>query len=117
MDVRRVIAALAIPCACILPAQAFAQQSRFVGPVEPRAQQAPPTEEPLHRQPVVRQEPAARSAMLESWQVAENAEFGIGRFRVMEIARPRTNLERERPVMDQPTRGIAGAGLRVRFRR
>jgi hypothetical protein len=56
-------------------------------------------------------------SMIESWSLGDNAQVGLGRFRVMEMARPRTNIERERAplTMDRPTRPIMGAGLSIRF--
>jgi hypothetical protein len=56
--------------------------------------------------------------MIESWQIGDKAEFGLGRFHVGEIARARTNTERVRDdLMAGENRAVAGAGIRIRFPR
>jgi hypothetical protein len=55
--------------------------------------------------------------MIETWSLGRNAQLGLGRFRVMEVARPRSNVERVRDplIMERETRPIAGAGINIRF--
>lgn len=70
------------------------------------------------RLPLVAQAPPrAAITSLQSWSVANDAEISLGRFRVIDQARRRTNVERERhPLqMDMETKAIAGAGFRLRF--
>lgn len=115
MYLRRVAAAAA--CLCLLAVEAAAQSRSGAGyrPIAFELSQPAPVSAENHRlQPL---EPAARArstGMLESWPVAENAEIGIGRFGVGTVARPRTNMERDR-MMERENRNIAGAGMRLRF--
>jgi hypothetical protein len=122
MNVRRIAAALTVSCACLASGQAFGQTASAYGPSEPaRAQriidQAADQRE-LRAAPVPEREPRRPAGLIQSWTVGDNAQLGLGRFRVLEIARPRTNTERVRnPVgVARDTSAIAGAGLSVRFR-
>lgn len=122
MNARRLVAALAISCAWLWPAQAISQPSPVYGPPETARPRAAPEQTPdqqSQRVPLL-EEPAASApvTMIESWSLGGSAELGLGRFRVMEIARPRTHTERQRaPLnMERETRPIAGAGLSIRFR-
>lgn len=118
MNARRVSAALAISCACLWPAQAIGQQQQVYGPTETPRPRTAPTPGSEQRPAATQQPPAAPPmSMIESWSLGDNAQVGLGRFRVMEMARPRTNIERERAplTMDRPTRPIMGAGLSIRF--
>lgn len=120
MNARSLIAALAIPCLCVAAEQAIGQDRGVYGPTEParpaETQTRPPERSP-QRLPVIEEEDEARRIdMLESWQLGEAAELGIGRFRVGEIARGRTHTERVRDdLMARENRAIGGAGLRIRF--
>lgn len=58
-----------------------------------------------------------RSGLIAAYPVRENLQIGIGRFVVPELARPRTNMERE-PHPTAPRgreRGIAAVGFSLRF--
>jgi hypothetical protein len=120
MNARTLIAALAIPCLCAAAEQAIGQDRSTYGPTDPArapvAQRAEPDRN-SPRLPVVDDRDRAKPIeMLESWQVGDKAEFGLGRFQVGEIARARTNTERVRDdLMARENRAIAGAGLRIRF--
>jgi hypothetical protein len=119
MNVRLLIAALAIPCFCAAAEQAMGQDRSAYGPQLPAApaaaQKAEATRNPA-RLPVIEEREQARTEMIESWQVGDKAEFGLGRFQVGEVARGRTYTERVRDdLMARENRAIAGAGLRLRF--
>ena len=60
---------------------------------------------------------AVRSRMIGVMPIADNIEFGIGRYTVGEIARPRTHMEADRHPTDvrRRGRGIAGVGLKLSF--
>jgi len=121
MNARRVAAAMAIPCLLILASEANAQNQNGARAGPPAAfdiRQLPasPADAVARLQPVDEPVRPASNGMLESWTVGANATFGIGRFRVGEIARPRTNTERMREnLMERENRSIAGAGLRINF--
>jgi len=121
MNVRHLIAALTVPCACAAAERAVGQDRSVYGPVEPGATApltAPPAADPrAPRAPVLPREPrGAKVTMIENWQVGDRAEVGLGRFQVGEIARARTNTERVRDdLMARENRSIAGAGVRIRF--
>ena len=53
--------------------------------------------------------------MVSSWSLDRSVRFGLGRYEVLPIARPRSNLERERLPMERHTGSIAGAGVRLAF--
>ena len=120
MDVRRIAAALAIPCACLPAAPALCQPNPVYGPQEPEQVRSAATPAPAPdapRMPIVEEPRQPNSAtMLEAWSLGGNAQFGIGRFRVGEVARPRTNTERMPATpLYREDRAIAGAGLSLRF--
>ena len=121
MNARRFVAAMAIPCLFVLASEADAQDRRT-------ARAAPPATFDLRRAPVGQpdeslrlrplEEPAqpANSGFLESWNVDDNAVFGIGRFRIGDLPRRRNNMERVRDnLMERENRAIAGAGVRISF--
>ena len=60
---------------------------------------------------------AAPVRMIGVMPLADNLEFGIGRYSVGEIARPRTHMEADRHPTDvrRRGRGIAGIGLKLSF--
>lgn len=124
MPMRRLAAALAIPCAWLMPTQVVAQPSRTYGPSDPGTQQTVRTDTSTGPQREaaleVREAPqeALRDGMLESWELEPNVQLGVGRFRVDDRAGRRSHIERVRnpASMEPEMRGIAGAGVRVRFR-
>lgn len=116
MDVRRIAAVAALPCLCLMASPADAQ-SRRTTTYRPIAFELRPEVHPLATDQRVQEDgrSAARSSgLLGSLAVTEDAEIGIGRYAVGTIARPRTNVERER-MMERENRSIAGAGMRLRF--
>ena len=121
MYTRRHAAALAITCACTFAAPALAQPSRTYGPVEPAQRIAPPAPASPQRlsalTPAPAPQPVLRDGLIERMELGGGAEIGIGRFRVGNIPKPRTNMEMERnpAALERPSRAIAGAGLRIRF--
>ena len=121
MVVRRILTVLAIPCALISAERAIGQDRASVGPqdtAQPRIVPSPNDDLMDQRTPVVPEpEREAPITMLEAWDLGDGAELGIGRFRVMQPARPPSHVERVRAPLDmeRETRGIAGAGLIVRF--
>jgi hypothetical protein len=119
MSLRRLMTALTIPCACVAAERAIGQDRSVYGPQEPATRsivQQPPADARTQRLPVIEEQRATKIDMLESWSVGDKAEFGIGRFRVGEIARQRTHVEQVREdLMARENRAIAGAGLRLRF--
>ena len=58
-----------------------------------------------------------RNGLIAAFPVDRNVEIGIGRFRVVDPARPRTNTEFDRqPIAVRPReRGIAAIGVSLRF--
>lgn len=121
MNVRRFAAAMAIPCLFVLPSQADAQNRRATRASPPAAfdlRQLPAgrEDESLRLRPLQEPAEAPSSGFLESWSVQSNAVFGIGRFRVGDIPRRRSNIERVRDnLMERENRAIAGAGMRISF--
>ena len=123
MNARLLFAALAVPCLCAAAETAIGQDRSAYGPNDPA--QRPAIVQPAEpdrnspRLPVLEERQRVQAGdMLESWQVGDKAEFGIGRFHVGEIARARTNTERVRDdLMARENRAVAGAGLRIRFPR
>lgn len=58
-----------------------------------------------------------RNGLIAAFRVRDNLQIGVGRFAVPEIARPRTNMERDRhPTAVRPRdRGIAAIGFSLSF--
>lgn len=58
-----------------------------------------------------------RNGLIATYRVGPNLQIGVGRFAVPEIARPRTNMERDRsPTAVRPRdRGIAAIGFSLSF--
>jgi hypothetical protein len=58
-----------------------------------------------------------RNGLIAAFPIDRHVEIGIGRFRVVDQARPRTNTEFERqPMSVRPReRGIAAVGMSLRF--
>ena len=117
MSVRRMKSALAFSCALVTVESASAQDRGTVGPRDPAQVRIVPGVSAEPRIPVVAEARRAAITSLRSWSFGEDAELSLGRFRVIDQARRRTGLERERaPLqMEMETRPIAGAGFRVRF--
>ncbi len=61
--------------------------------------------------------PTARTRMFHVVPIADNIEFGLGRYAVPEIARPRTHMEADRNPTDvrRRGRGITGVGFKLSF--
>ena len=123
MDLRRLPAALTASCILITAAPAFAQTigASHVGPVDPpRTNLTFRPNAPQFRMPEgdlrVVGEPQ-RNGLIASVPVNRNFEIGVGRFRVSEIARPRTHTENDRnpASMNPRQRSIAGVGFSLRF--
>jgi len=119
MDLRT-LGALASACLCLGAADAAAAQS-LPAPqagrpllLDLRNIAAAPAQQEFRLQSAGRTA-ARRTGMVRSWEMDRNADFGLGRFTVPNNARPRTHTERMRSGMDNETRGIAGAGMHVRF--
>ena len=123
MNLRWLAAALSASFTLItaLPAAAQSSGAALVGPTE----QAPIRATPRSRAPDFRApegdlrqvgEPR-RSGLIAAVPVNRNLEIGIGRFRVSEIAQPRTHTENERnpAAMGPRQRSIAGFGFSLRF--
>jgi hypothetical protein len=120
MNARLLAAALAVPCLCAAAEQAIGQDRGAYGPNDPARTATAPKPEPISdpaRLPVLEERDRAKTIdMIESWQVGDRAEIGVGRFQVGEIARGRTNTERVRDdLMARENRAVAGAGVRIRF--
>jgi hypothetical protein len=118
MNVRHVTTALALPCALVCAERAAGQDRSIFGPEDTVRSRIVPAASAETRLPFVAAEPRRASiTSLQSWSVGPEAEVSLGRFRIVDQARRRTNMERERaPLqMDMETKAIAGAGLRVRF--
>ena len=121
MRMRRLSAALALPCMLFPAAEAIAQTSPapIVGSV--LAVPQPTTNPPMRDRfpaPALRDYPdAPRGGLIAAVPVGDDAVIGVGRFSVGEIARPRTNTEFERNPTDIRRRrsGIAGMGFSLRF--
>ncbi len=116
MDLRHVAAAAVLPCLCLTAVQADAQRRRSAA--EPPIQfELRPYQPPLATDQRVRDEgppPIRSNGLLARLAITEDADIAVGRFGVGTIARPRTNVERDR-MMERENRNIAGAGMRVRF--
>lgn len=121
MNTRRLAAAMAIPCLFVLANPADAQNRRAIRAAPPAAfdlRQMPAGEadESLRLRPLEEPAQPAGSGFLESWNVESNAVVGIGRFRIGDLPRRRSNMERVREnLMDRENRAIAGAGVRISF--
>jgi hypothetical protein len=120
MNARLLFAALAIPCLCAAAEEAIGQDRSAYGPqdrVRPAATPNREAESNSPRLPVIEERERSRPVeMIESWQVGDQAELGLGRFQVGEIARARSHNERVREdLMARENRAIAGAGVRIRF--
>ena len=105
--------------AWLVPTAAQAQIGRSEFRIDARqvmSRPAPPPRRSAFAAPVLAQwrsgEPAG---MMRSWSLDGGARFGFGRFDVLQIARPRTNLERERMPLERRASSIAGAGVRLAF--
>jgi len=116
MNVRHLVGALALSCACLAAEQAVGQDRSAYGPQDPKLQQIAPRPAPEPRLPIIEEPQRARITMIESWQVGDKGEVGLGRFSVGPIPRRQTHTERVRDdMMARDNRSIAGAGLRIRF--
>jgi len=121
MNARRFAAAMAIPCLLVLASPADAQNRRATRAQPPagfdlRQMPAGQADESLRLRPLEEPAQPAGSGFLESWNVDDNAVFGIGRFRIGDLPRRRSNMERVRAnLMERENRAIAGAGVRISF--
>ncbi|HEX8640645.1 MAG TPA: hypothetical protein VF704_05760 [Allosphingosinicella sp.] len=122
MDPRKPGAALALSLvlATAGPATAQINGAALVGPSEPGPQAAARPNLPDFTSPAADLRPGGeprRNGLIAAYPVAANVQVGIGRFAVPEIARPRTNVERERdPTGVRPRdRGIAAVGISLSF--
>ena len=115
MNGRWPCAALAATVLLLAAGPAGAQQRR--GPAIPAVLTATAAEPDRDDRLLAAPEPAARSRMLHVMPLAADIEFGIGRYAVPEIARPRTHMEADRHPTDIRRRGrnIAGIGLKLSF--
>ena len=123
MNLRWLLAALpaSFTLMTALPAAAQSSGAALVGPTDPAPIRAQPrSHAPDFRVPEgdLRQagEPR-RNGLIASVPVNRNLDIGIGRFRVSEIAQPRTYTESDRnPAgMGPRQRSIAGFGFSLRF--
>ncbi len=121
--VRRLAAALSVPLALSMAAQAGAQTTSafpagptdfppFVAPAQPTLPQFRMTMGDLRAPGEV-----PRNGLIAAYPVRENLQIGVGRFTVPELARPRTHMEADRaPTAARPReRGVAAVGLSIRF--
>jgi len=121
MNAGRLAAAMAIPCLFVLAAPADAQNRRAARAAPPatfdlRQMPTGQADESLRLRPLEEPVRPAGSGFLESWDVDDNAVFGIGRFRIGDLPRRRNNMERVRDnLMERENRAIAGAGVRISF--
>lgn len=112
---------MAIPCLFVLATEADAQNRRAARAVPPAAfdlRQLPAgqPDESLRLRPLEEPAQPAGTGFLESWDVDDNAVVAIGRFRIGDLPRRRSNMERVREnLIDRENRAIAGAGLRISF--
>ena len=121
MDARRIVAAFVPFTLLAAPAVAQMRAATLVGPLEP----LPPTFPAVSAVPEFGmprddlQQPAQprRNGLIAAFPVDRNVEIGLGRFRVVDPARPRTNTEFDRqPMSVRPReRGIAAIGVSLRF--
>lgn len=106
-------AALAATALLMAAGPAGAQQRR--GPVLPpdAAAAEPDRDDRLRAAP----NPTVRTRMFHIVPLADNIEFGVGRYAVPEIARPRTHMEADRNPTDvrRRGRGITGVGFKLSF--
>jgi hypothetical protein len=123
MKLRRLSAALAAPCALLAATAADAQiaNAMLVAPAE-EALRTVPDRTPLPQFTLPRGDfrdagEPRRNGLIAALPVDDRLTIGIGRFRVGEIARPRTNMEPERAPLDprRRDRGIAAVGMSLRF--
>ena len=123
MVARRLLAALTLPLALLAAAPAGAQTSgaALLRPMEaPRPVPTTPPNLPDFTAPegdLRRGGDIRRSGLIAAYPIAPNIQLGIGRFSVPELARPRTNMEREsNPTAVRPRdRGIAAVGFSLSF--
>lgn len=120
MVVRRLLAAWPVPLV-LCAAAANAQNIQVVGPVDGGVAAAPaPANIPRFEVMPDPSDPGRprRNGLIAAYQVRENMTVGIGRFAIPEIARPRTNMERERDPtgVRRRERGMAAVGVSIRFR-
>ena len=120
MDLRWLAAALPAFCTLLtaVPAAAQTGGAALVGPVDRlTGPAAPRANAPEFRMPEgdFRQagEPR-RNGLIASVPINRNLEVGFGRFRVIDMARPRTNADH--PAATGPRqRSVAGLGFSLRF--
>ncbi len=118
MNARRVAAAMAIPCLLVLAHPADAQNRRAQAPAafDLRHMPAGQPDEGLRLRPLEEPAQPVSTGFLESWDVDDNAVVAIGRFRIGDLPRRRSNMERVRDnLMERENRAIAGAGVRISF--
>ena len=121
MNARRLTAAMAIPCLFVLASQADAQNRRATRAAPPasfdlRQTPAGSVDETLRLRPLEEPAQPVSTGFLESWDVDDNAVVAIGRFRIGDLPRRRSNMERVRDnLMERENRAIAGAGVRISF--
>ena len=116
-EARRMAAALAMSLAVTSPA--LAQINTLTG-ADTRAARPPGRLLPNFTPPAgdLRQFGAPqRDGLIAALPLQDNLQIGIGRFRVIEPARPRTHMERERAPTDlrRKERGVAAVGMSLRF--
>ena len=122
MELRGLVAALSASFTLMaaVPAAAQSIRSDHAGPIDrPRTIMSPRSNAPSFQMPDgdFRQsgEPR-RNGLIASVPVNRSLEVGVGRFRVSEIAGPRTYTESDRPAATGPRqRSIAGVGFSLRF--
>ena len=121
---RRSWAALSVPFVVLSGPEAAAQISSatLVGPAiaAPSQPVRPRAGSPDFRMPegdLRRAGAPDRSGLIAAYPIQENLQIGIGRFVVPELARPRTNMEREShpSTVRGRERGIAAVGFSLRF--
>jgi hypothetical protein len=115
--VRRVFAALAVPCLLASPAAAQIGLTPVVEtqPRTPGQRLLPDFSPPRGDFRDVGQ--PRRNGLIAAVPINGDLQIGIGRFRVVEPARPRTNMEPERAPTDLRRRekGVAAIGMSLRF--
>ncbi len=122
MFLRWPVAALTASCTLMTAAPAVAQLSgvHLVGPVDRPPIVSARTRPPEFRVPEgdLRQagEPR-RNGLIAAVPVNRNLQIGVGRFRVIDDARPRTHTEHDRnpTAITRRQRSIAGIGFSLRF--
>jgi hypothetical protein len=120
MRLRRLHAALTVSLVLLAPAGARAQDDRNYLVSPPEA--PPPGRASLPSFRISRGDlreigVPPRSGLIGAVPLGPNLRLGIGRFRIPEIARPRTHMEAERAPTDlrRRERGIAAIGLSFSF--